>query len=131
MQSLYLPPLPVVQNYWIGHFRGKNLFIYFGDQPNQSIGSKTLQPVKLSRLEIQDHLVYPAGNGDPMHGEYIPTGYLEHGNSMGDARGRSRHKRNSNRVVRNQEEKNVGTIFLLFNFFNKAVFTHRQKKTKI
>ena len=32
-----------------------------------------------------------------------------HGNSKGEARGMSRHKRNSNRVVRNLEERNVGT----------------------
>ena len=34
--------------------------------------------------------------------------YLAHGISKGEARGRSRHKRNSNRVVRNPEEGYVG-----------------------
>ena len=34
---------------------------------------------------------------------------LTHGNSKGKARGRSKHKSNSKRVVRNPEEKNVGT----------------------
>ena len=37
------------------------------------------------------------------------TGYLAHWNSKGGARGRSRHKHNSKRVVRNLEERNVGT----------------------
>ena len=37
------------------------------------------------------------------------TGYLAHGNSEGEARGRNRHENNSNRVARNLEEKNVGT----------------------
>ena len=32
-----------------------------------------------------------------------------HGISKGEARGRSRHKRNSNRVARNLEERNVVT----------------------
>ena len=35
--------------------------------------------------------------------------YLAHGNKKGEARSRNRHKRNSNRVVRNLEEMNVGT----------------------
>ena len=38
------------------------------------------------------------------------TGYLAHGNSKGEIRGRSRHRNNSKRVVRNLEERNVGTI---------------------
>ena len=36
------------------------------------------------------------------------TVYLAHGNSKGEARGRNRHKNNA-RVVRNLEERNVGT----------------------
>ena len=32
-----------------------------------------------------------------------------HRNSKGESRGRGRHKRNSNRAVRNLEERNVGT----------------------
>ena len=36
------------------------------------------------------------------------AGYLAHGSSEGEARGRSRHKNNSERVVRNMEERNVG-----------------------
>ena len=37
------------------------------------------------------------------------TGYLAHGNSKDEIRGRSRHKNHSHRVVRNMEERNVGT----------------------
>ena len=36
------------------------------------------------------------------------TVYLAHGNHKGETRGRSRHKCNSNRVVRNLEERNMG-----------------------
>ena len=44
-----------------------------------------------------------------MHEVCIHTVYLAHRNSKGESRARSRHKRNSNRVVRNVEERNVGT----------------------
>ena len=37
------------------------------------------------------------------------TVYLVHENSKGETRGRNRHKNNSKRVVRNLEERNVGT----------------------
>ena len=37
-------------------------------------------------------------------------GYLAHGNSKGEIRGRSRYKNNSKRVVRYMEGMNVGTI---------------------
>ena len=37
------------------------------------------------------------------------TVYLAHRNSKSEVRGRSRRKRNSNRVVRNLEERDVGT----------------------
>ena len=37
------------------------------------------------------------------------TGYLVHRNSKGEARGRSGHKNNSKRVVRNLEERKVVT----------------------
>ena len=37
------------------------------------------------------------------------TGYLTHGNSKGEAIGICRHKDNSKRVIRNIEERNVGT----------------------
>ena len=37
-------------------------------------------------------------------------GYLAHGKSKNEARGRNRHKKNSQRGVRNMEERNVGTI---------------------
>ena len=37
------------------------------------------------------------------------TVYLAHGNSKDEARGRSKHKRDRNIVVRNLEERNVGT----------------------
>ena len=37
----------------------------------------------------------------PMH-----TGYPEHGNSMDETKGRSRHKNHNNRVVWNMEKKN-------------------------
>ena len=47
-----------------------------------------------------------ARGGDAMHGVGIPctgcvshTGYLSHGNSKGEERGRSRHKNNSKTVV--------------------------------
>ena len=43
-----------------------------------------------------------------MHGAYH-TGYLAHGNTEGKARGRSRHKNNNRREVRNVEESNVDT----------------------
>ena len=36
------------------------------------------------------------------------TGYLVHGNSKDEARGRSRHKNHSNRVVRNMGKKEPG-----------------------
>ena len=38
------------------------------------------------------------------------TGYLAHGNSKGEARGRNRHKNHRKRVVRNLKERNVDTI---------------------
>ena len=37
------------------------------------------------------------------------TGTFAHGNRKGEAKGRNRHKKNSKRVVRNLEGKNVGT----------------------
>ena len=37
------------------------------------------------------------------------TGYFAHENSEGEARGGNRHKNKSRRVVRDLEEKNVGT----------------------
>ena len=37
------------------------------------------------------------------------TGFLAHGNSKSEERGISRHKSNRKRVVRNLEERNVGT----------------------
>ena len=37
------------------------------------------------------------------------TGYLTHGNSTSEARGRNRHQNISKRVVRRMEERNVGT----------------------
>ena len=36
---------------------------------------------------------------DPMHGCVSHTGYLADGSSKGEARGRSRHRNNSERVV--------------------------------
>ena len=50
----------------------------------------------------KDHSSWNIGNGDPMHEVCIPQ------NSKGEARGRNRHKNNA-RVVRNLEERNVGT----------------------
>ena len=38
------------------------------------------------------------------------TGYLENGNSKGDARGRSEHRNHSKRVLQNMGRRNVGTI---------------------
>ena len=35
------------------------------------------------------------------------TGYLAHGNRKGEARGKSRYKNNSKRVVKNLEERNI------------------------
>ena len=59
----------------------------------------------------RDHLALTMGNWDLMHGECVShTGYLAHGNSEGEARGRSRYKYITNTVVRNMEERNVGTI---------------------
>ena len=62
-----------------------------------------------------DHLAWPKGNEDPMHEVRIPCtrcvshrGYLGHGNSKGEARGRSRLKNNSKRVVRDMETRKVG-----------------------
>ena len=37
------------------------------------------------------------------------AGYLAHGNSKGEARGRNRHKSNRKRVARNLEERNAIT----------------------
>ena len=37
------------------------------------------------------------------------TGYLAHGNSEGEARGRSKHKNDIERGVRNMEERIEGT----------------------
>ena len=45
-----------------------------------------------------------------MHGCVSRIGYLAHENSNGEIRGRSRNEDHSKRVVRNLEEKNVGTI---------------------
>ena len=42
-----------------------------------------------------------------MYEEYLP--HLTNGNSKGEVRGSSRHRNNSKRVVRNLEERNVGT----------------------
>ena len=67
-------------------------------------------------------MLQPAGNGDSMHGSTYGvgcvshTGYLAHGNSEGEARGRGRQKRNSNKVVRYLEEWNVGTKDLTIEF---------------
>ena len=38
------------------------------------------------------------------------TEYLAHGNNKGDTRGRSRDKNYNKKIVRNQENTNVGTI---------------------
>ena len=55
----------------------------------------------------RDHLAW---NGYPMHGVCVSqTRYLAHGNSEGEARGRSGHMNNSKRKVRNTDERNVGT----------------------
>ena len=40
---------------------------------------------------------------------YSHTGYLAHANSKGEAR-RSRHQNNSYKVLRNMEERNMGTV---------------------
>ena len=49
----------------------------------------------------RDHLTWIIGNegggGDLMH-EVCHTGYLSHGNSKGEARGRSRHKSNVDKI---------------------------------
>ena len=42
-----------------------------------------------------------------MQGVCIPTGYLAHGNSEGEARGIN--KNNGKRVVRNMKRRNMGT----------------------
>ena len=42
-----------------------------------------------------------------VHGVCTHTGYLAHGSSKGEARGRNRHKNNSKRGVRNMEEMKV------------------------
>ena len=48
--------------------------------------------------------------GSHARGVYVShTGHLAHGNSKGEARGRSRHKNDNNGVVRNLEKRNVGT----------------------
>ena len=47
--------------------------------------------------------------GLPCTGCVFHIGYLVHGNSKGEARGRNRHKSNSKRVARNLKERNVGT----------------------
>ena len=59
----------------------------------------------------RDHLAFTIGDGYPMHEACIPlyTGYLAHENSKEEARGRSRHQGNSKRVVRNMDDRNVGT----------------------
>ena len=44
-----------------------------------------------------------------MQGCVQHTGYMEHGNSKGEAEGKSRHDNNSKRVIRNMEERNAGT----------------------
>ena len=54
----------------------------------------------LKDQNTREHSAWTAGNGDPMHEVRIShTGYLEHGNSKNEARGRSGYKDNSNRVV--------------------------------
>ena len=68
-----------------------------------------LQPLRQSRLEIQGAIWYSLQiTGIPCKGCVSLTGYLAHGNSIGEAKGSSRHERNRNRVVRNLEEWNVG-----------------------
>ena len=47
--------------------------------------------------------------GSRARGLYPTQGYLVHGNSKGEARGRSRHKNNS-KIFKNMEERKVGTI---------------------
>ena len=49
--------------------------------------------------------VWTAGNGAPLS----HSGYLAYGNNQEETRVRSRHNNNSKRVIKNLEERNVGT----------------------
>ena len=60
-------------------------------------------------IDTRDHSAWTKESGDLMHEECIPQSiYLAHGKSKGEARGRNSHRNNA-RVVRNLEERNVGT----------------------
>ena len=55
----------------------------------------------------RNHSAWTIGNGIPCTRCVSHTVYLAHGNIKDETRGRSRHK--NNRLVRNIEERNVGT----------------------
>ena len=63
-----------------------------------------------SQTEIQGMIWHGLlGTEIPCPGCVSHSGYLAHGNSKGEVRGRNRHKSNTRRVVRILEERNVGT----------------------
>ena len=59
----------------------------------------------------QDRSASIMGSGIPCTRCVSHTVYLAHEDNKGEARGRSRHKKNSKRFVRNLEERNEGTKF--------------------
>ena len=71
----------------------------------------TRQSMVLKDQNTIDHIAWTIGNGDPVHEVCIPyMRYSAHGNSKGEARARNRHNlEKCKRVVRNLEERNVGT----------------------
>ena len=84
------------------------IFIVVHDLISRTVAM--LQPLRLSGLEIQGSIRYSLQvTGIPCKRCVSHTGYLAHGNNMGGAKRRSRHNRNSKRVVRNPDERNVGT----------------------
>ena len=53
----------------------------------------------LKDQNTRDHSAWTIGNGDLMHEVCIHTGYLAHGNSKDETRGKSRYKNYSNKLI--------------------------------
>ena len=59
--------------------------------------------------DTRNNLLWTIVNGDPKTKCVSHTGYLAHGNSKDEVRGRNRHEYNSKSTVRNMEERKVDT----------------------
>ena len=76
---------------------------------NEIVQVRTLSILLCNRPTVDRQQLFAWRNlGSHVRG-VLHTGYLVHGNSKGKSRGRSRHKNNSERVVRNQKERNEDT----------------------